>query len=296
MSRKRIAFIINPNSGSNRSKNRVDFVRSLLPAEADCTIIEWKKVEDRDQIFATVLSGNFDIAVAVGGDGTVSQLAHALCGTSTALGILPFGSGNGLARHIGVPMNSAAAMQLIANGETAVIDRGIINNVSFFCTAGTGFDARIGKLFATSKQRGFWTYARITLRELSNYKPETCTLVIDGVAHRVNAFLITVANAGQYGNNAWISPEAKLNDGLLNVTVLKPFRWWQVVGIAGRMFGKSLHRSKTVEVYSGKKITILRSNAGPAHHDGEPAEFAAELSAHVEPAALKVIVPKGFKG
>jgi diacylglycerol kinase (ATP) len=296
MSRKRIAFIINPNSGSNRSTNRADIVRKLMPADAECSVFEWNIIEDRDRIFTEVVNGNFDIAVAVGGDGTVSQLAHALCGTQTALGILPFGSGNGLARHIGIPMNTAAAMQVIARGQTATMDRGIINGNSFFCTAGTGFDARIGKLFATSTKRGFWTYAKITLRELSNYTPETCTVTVDGKSHQHNAFLITIANAGQYGNNAWIAPEAKVNDGILNVSVLNRFGWWQVPALVWRMFGKSIQHSGVVSTYSGKKISIERPASGPTHHDGEPAELDAKLEAEVEAGVLKVVVPEKFKG
>lgn len=296
MSRKRIAFIINPNSGSNRSTNRVELIRKLLPKSADCTIIEWKQVNDRDRIFADVLAGNYDIAVACGGDGTVNQLAHALSGSNTALGILPFGSGNGLARHLGIPMNVAAAMRIIEGGHCVEMDKGHINHLSFFCTAGTGFDARIGQLFAESKTRGFWTYARITLRELRSYTPETYTIEVDGMTYKHKAFLVTVANAGQYGNNAWIAPLALVNDGILHVSVLGKFSWYDVPALIWRMFGQTIDRSNLVSTYAGKSITITRESEGPAHFDGEPAMLEKVLDVRITPSALRVVVPVQFKG
>jgi diacylglycerol kinase (ATP) len=296
MSRKRIAFIINPNSGSNRSTNRVELIRKLLPSSADCTIIEWKQVSDRDHIFAQVLEGKFDIAVACGGDGTVNQLAHALGGSNTALGILPFGSGNGLARHLGIPMNMSAAMRIIEDGHTVEMDKGHLNHLSFFCTAGAGFDARIGQLFAESKTRGFWTYAKITLRELRRYQPETYTIEVDGLTYKHKAFLVTIANAGQYGNNAWIAPLALINDGILHVSVLGKFSWYDVPVLIWRMFGQTIHRSNLVYTYAGKSITVTRANEGPAHFDGEPAMLAKELNVSITPSALRVVVPPQFKG
>ncbi|MCU0434381.1 MAG: YegS/Rv2252/BmrU family lipid kinase [Bacteroidia bacterium] len=296
MSGKRIAFIVNPNSGSNRGTNRVELINKLMPSSAECTVIEWKEINDRDRIFAQVLEGNYDIAVACGGDGTVNQLAHVLCGTNTALGILPFGSGNGLARHLGIPMNVAAAMRIIEAGHSMIMDKGTINNLSFFCTAGTGFDARIGQLFAESKTRGFWTYAKITLRELRRFSPEIYTIEVDGITYRHRAFLVTVANAGQYGNNAWIAPLALVNDGILHVSVLGSFSWYDVPALIWRMFGQSIDRSNLVNTYSGRSIKITRAEAGPAHFDGEPAMLDKELQIDITPSALNVIVPKDFKG
>ena len=254
------------------------------------------KVSDRDSIFKRVTSGGFDIAVAVGGDGTVSQLANALAGTNVALGIIPFGSGNGLARHLGIPMDKKEAMKLIENGVIKKIDRGIINGRSFFCTAGVGFDARIGKLFAESTKRGFWTYGKMTVSEFISYKPEKYTIDIDGKKLERTAFLMTVANAGQYGNNAWIAPQANAMDGILHFSILRPFRWWNMAGIARKMFGKTLDKSAFLESYSGKKITITREAEGAAHYDGEPDVMEKVLTVSIEPAALNVVVPENFRG
>ncbi len=293
---QRVAFVINPKSGKKSNTDRVAFIRGLLGSAYESTIFEWNRIEDRDTIFSNVLAGNYDVAFAAGGDGTVNQLGHALCGTTTALGILPFGSGNGLARHLGVPIKTADALQLIGNGKITTIDRGIINGNSFFCTAGVGFDALIGKLFAESTSRGFSTYSKMTVREFRNYNAEKYHITIDGKTMERSAFLITAANAGQYGNNAWIAPEATVNDGLLHLSVLKPFPWYSMPGLGIRMFLKTLRDGRYFESFSGKTITIEREKGGPAHFDGEPAMLDATLQISITPAALRVLVPAGFKG
>ena len=296
MKRRKIAFVINPNSGSDKKTDRVQLIKKLLDNSYDNEIFFWENISDRDKIFKCVIDGNFDVAVAVGGDGTVSQLAEALCGTKIALGIVPFGSGNGLARHLGIPMKSEAAMKLVETGIVKQMDRGRINNRSFFCTAGMGFDARIGKLFAESETRGFWTYGKMTVKEFKNYEPENYSIDIDGKKIELTAFLVTIANAGQYGNNAWISPKANVADGVLNVSILKPFRWWNMAGIAMKMFGKKLDTSKFVETFTGKKIVVTRKKDGPTHYDGEPDYMGKELVATIDADVLHVLVPESFVG
>jgi YegS/Rv2252/BmrU family lipid kinase len=294
--KKRVAFVINPKSGSDRKTDRVALIRSLLSDDYDATIFEWNKVEDSHFIFKTVIDGEFDIAVAVGGDGTVSQLASALSGSNTALGIVPFGSGNGLARHLQIPLDTNGAMHLIATGVVRSIDKGNVNGHDFFCTSGTGFDARIGKLFAESTKRGFWTYTKLTLREYASYSHESYELHLDDQIIQRDAFLITTANAGQYGNDAWIAPEASVTDGQLRVVILKPFHWWHLLGIATKMFRKKVHTSKFIETHTAKNIRIVRKERGAAHHDGEPAELDADLTITVTPACLKVVVNENFRG
>ncbi|MCK6641095.1 MAG: diacylglycerol kinase family lipid kinase [Bacteroidia bacterium] len=293
---KRIAFVINPKSGSDRKTDRVALVNRLKSPGYHTDIFEWKQIGDRDSIFESVLKGKYDIAVAVGGDGTVSQLANALAGSETALGILPFGSGNGLARHLGVPMDYEGAMKLLEHGDIVAIDKGEMNGMSFFCTAGTGFDARIGKLFAESTTRGFWTYAKLTISEFRAYRGENYSLTIDGKTMERNAFLITVANAGQYGNDAWIAPQANACDGIFHVVIMKPMRWWNLSSLAIRLFRKTIDRSPLIETLTGKSVTISRKAAGAAHYDGEPAEMDAELRIVLMPRALKVVARKGFNG
>jgi YegS/Rv2252/BmrU family lipid kinase len=296
MKHRKIAFVINPKSGSDRKTDRVKLVEKLISDNYRSEIIPWKKITDRNEIFDRVKSEGYDVVVAVGGDGTVSQLADTLCGTNIALGIIPFGSGNGLARHLGVPVKSAAAMKLIENGVVKKIDRGKINNRSFFCTAGVGFDAHIGKLFAESKTRGFWTYGKMTVKEFRNYVPEKYSIDIDGKKMEREAFLIAVANGGQYGNNAWIAPKANACDGILHVSILKPFHFWNTIGIARKMFGKKLDTSEFLETFTGKKIIINRKSEGAAHFDGEPDAMGKELTITIDPGILNVVVPESFCG
>lgn len=293
---KRVAFVINPKSGADRKTDRVALIKSLLSDKYEATIFEWKKIVDRDEIFRNVLNGNFDIAVAVGGDGTVSQLASALCGSKVALGIIPFGSGNGLARHLGVPLDAVGAMKLIETGVVRSIDKGVINGHDFFCTSGTGFDARIGKLFASSTKRGFWTYLKLILREYASYSHERYEIRLDGKTIHRDAFLVTVANAGQYGNDAWIAPTAVVNDARLSVVILKPFHWWNIPGLARKVFKKKTHLSKYIETLEAKEVVITRTSQGPAHYDGEPAEMDAVLDIKVEPSCLNVLVNENFRG
>jgi diacylglycerol kinase (ATP) len=296
MNRKKIAFIVNPNAGSDKKTDRVRLIKSLINTSYQSEIILWENVEDKDAIFSRVIAENFDVAVAVGGDRTVSQLATALCGTKITLGIIPFGSGNGLARHLGISMNPAEAMKLIETGEVQKIDRGKINNKSFFCTTGIGFDAHIGKLFAESNNRGFWTYVKITLNEFKNLKDENYTIEIDDIKIQRDAFLICIANAGQYGNNAWIAPDANVKDGILHLSILRPFRWYNIMGIAIKMFGKKINSSRFMETFSGQKITIRRELEGAIHYDGEPDIMGVELVATIEKDALNIIVPLNFNG
>lgn len=296
MIRRKIAFVINPKSGKDKKTDRVELIRSLLSDTYDSEIIPWRKVEDRDEIFRRVTSEGFDIAVAVGGDGTVSQLAVILCGTEIALGIIPFGSGNGLARHLGIPIKTVDAMKLLETGVVKKIDRGRINHRSFFCTAGVGFDARIGKLFAESKTRGFLTYGKLALSEFRSYDSEKYAIDIDGNKMERNAFVMTIGNAGQYGNNAWIAPQANITDGILHFSILLPFRWWNMPGIIRKLFGKKLHTSRFLESFTGKKITITRKLEGAMHYDGEPDEMGIELIATIEPSVLNVLVPENFRG
>ncbi|TND08062.1 MAG: hypothetical protein FD123_2616 [Bacteroidetes bacterium] len=296
MAKLKVAFVINPKSGTDKKTDRSALIRGLISPDYESVIFDWNKLEDRDAIFAEVKNGGFDIALAAGGDGTVNQLADALSGTSTALGILPFGSGNGLARHLGISLKTDEAMHLVGSGKLVTMDRGLINGKSFFCTAGVGFDAHIGKLFAESSTRGFSTYLQMTLREFSNYKSEIYTISIDGKIIEREAFLITAANAGQYGNNAWIAPAAIVNDGLLHLSILKPFRWWNIPRLGSSMLSKKIFRSRFFESFTGKKIVITRNAQGPTHFDGEPDMMGTKLEIEIDPAALKILVPQHFTG
>lgn len=290
--RKKIAFIVNPISGSINKKSTTQLIKNVLSQndKVNYEIILWKNPEQKDEISKKIKESNYDIAVAVGGDGTINQVAKAVINTNTALGIIPMGSGNGFARHLGIPLNTRKALDIILNGKPIEIDSGQIDGNLFLCTCGVGFDALIGNLFATSKSRGFFTYFKLTLGALKKYEPEEYELNIDNEIIREKAFLVTIANASQYGNNAYIAPTAKINDGILNITIIKQFPFWKIPSIAIKIFNKKISSSSYVRTYEAKKVFLERKQPGPLHYDGEPLNGKRIVFAEIFSKSLKVVV------
>lgn len=238
----------------------------------------------------------YDIIIAVGGDGTINEVASAIAGTDTVLGVIPYGSGNGLSRFLGIPMNAERAIKLLNTGRTLTIDAGKMNGRWFFNMAGMGFDAHISHVFANgSKKRGFISYFKSSLKEIANYKAQTYKIAIDGVQYEREAFMLSLANSSQYGNNAHVSPTASVEDGLLDVCIIKPFPLYRFLEMGLRMFTKTAGSSKFVEIIKGKHIQITRSGPGPIHLDGEPREADIDLTADVFPGALKIIVGESYQ-
>lgn len=295
MSRK-ILFIVNPNAGKKISGKLIETIRKEFPSSIHNDISIWKDREHFNEITQSLQSGNYTDAVAVGGDGTVNQVAKSILNTNIALGIVPAGSGNGLARSLGISMKTEDAIKQIALGNTRLIDTGSVNGIPFFCTSGVGFDAHIGKLFATSTKRGLQSYVKITVREIFNYKPSHYTILIDGKEIQREAFLITVANAGQYGNDFYMAPQALLNDGLFHVVVLKPFNLLNGVGTVLKVLRKKANEASLIETFTGKEIIIKRNNPDSIHYDGEPDSQGKELHYKILPHSLKVIIGNKFDG
>jgi YegS/Rv2252/BmrU family lipid kinase len=217
------------------------------------------------------------------------MVASLLVHTKIALGILPLGSGNGLARSNGIPMDLMKALDVIVKGKTELIDSGTINTHPFFCTAGIGFDALIAHKFAESTKRGFITYFKTSVREFFKYKPLTYSINVDGNLVKTIAFLITVANAGQWGNDVYIAPAAKLNDGLFHVSILKPFPLITFPFFGVKLFSKRADTFKYLESMIGKKIEIEFDHQLPAHYDGEPLVANGKISIEMFPFSLRII-------
>lgn len=238
----------------------------------------------------------YDVIVAVGGDGTVNEVASAIAGTDTILGVIPYGSGNGLSRFLSVPMNAEGAIKGINAGRVVNIDAGQMNGRWFFNMAGMGFDAHISQVFANgSTKRGFMGYLKSSIREISTYKSQIYQVDIDGVKYEREAFMLSIANSSQYGNNAHISPTASVQDGLLDICIIKPFPLYRFPEMGLRMLTKTSESTKYVEIIKGKNITITRSHPGPIHLDGEPREAGVDVNINVKPGALKIIVGDNYK-
>lgn len=291
---QRIIFIINPISGT-KNKDTVEAAveRHIDRERFDFRIVYTEYAGHAAELARAATDDHVDIVVAVGGDGTVNEVARSLVHTSTALGIIPCGSGNGLARHLHIPLDPVAAVKLINRGVIRRLDYGRINGQPFFCTCGVGFDAFISMKFAEAGKRGLATYMEKTLIEGLNYRPETYRLTIDGdegKTEQYNAFLIACANASQYGNNAYIAPHASMEDGLLDVTILEPFNVLEAPTIVMQLFSKTLSKNSHVKTFQTKRLRIERTQTGAAHCDGDPFDTTAIIDVELIPNEFNVVV------
>ncbi|MCE3225985.1 MAG: diacylglycerol kinase [Bacteroidetes bacterium] len=294
MSRK-LLFIINPKAGKKLGPSLLPLIEQKLKGKLDYEVSLWSNINEFNLISEKLFKEKFTDAIAVGGDGTVNIVAKTILGSNLKLGIIPAGSGNGLARSLGLPMNTSKALDKILEGKTHVIDSGTVNGNPFFCTSGVGFDAHIGNLFATSVKRGLKSYVKIIWKEFSSYKPKTYLLKYDNVTVEKTAFLITVGNAGQYGNDFYIAPGAKMNDGLFHVSVLKPFKFRQMFGLLIKVLNKKADKSKLIDTFTCKELTIKRNEKDVIHFDGEPAMSDETVVFKMNPMSLKAITGEKFR-
>lgn len=293
--KKTVLFIINPIAGG-KSKDKVPgLIESNLDKNLFDYQIEFTKAPKQAKIIAENAVGKFDIIIAVGGDGTVNEIASALAGKNAIFGILPYGSGNGLSRFLDIPMDTEAAIKNLNFLKTEIIDGAKLNGKWFFNMAGMGFDAHISQVFAQEQHRGFSTYLKSSLKEVLNYEPHTYDITVDGKHVNRKAFMLSFANSSQYGNNAHISPYASVQDGFIDVCIIKPFPVWRYAEMAVRIFGKWADSSSYVEIIKGKHIQIKRVDNGPIHLDGEPQHTGSDIDIQVIPNALKIIVGKNYK-
>lgn len=286
---QKVAFVINPSAGVKKKINIIDFIKKHFSSNIPSDFIVWENKDDFDAVKNQILKGNYTIVVACGGDGTVNKVASVLVNTTMSLGIFPLGSGNGLARSNAIPMDYIKALRCIENAQIKRIDVAKINQHYFFCTAGIGFDAHIAHLFSSSTKRGFFTYITTTIKAFFGYKPFEYRLIIDDHSFSVKAFLITIANAGQWGNDVYIAPKAVMDDGILNVSILKPFSLFQALVIAIKLFGRKIHTSSALISKSGREIVIEFDGELPVHYDGEPILMRNKISINVIPQALQII-------
>jgi diacylglycerol kinase (ATP) len=294
--KRKALFIVNPVSGGKKKDGVPQLIQQYLDtAIFDAAIVFTDGASHARQIAKEAVDDNYDLITAVGGDGTINEVASSLVGTNVALGILPCGSGNGLSRFLNIPMDMQKAIENLNTGRAEIIDSAEANGQPFFNMAGMGFDAHISEVFSHEKARGFITYIKSSLREIINYKPHTYNIEIDGVVYEREAFMLSFANSSQYGNNAHVSPHASVQDGLIDVCIIKPFPLYRFIGMGTRMFTKTTDRSKYVEIIRGKHIKVKRDQPGPMHLDGEPHIIGTTVEINILPDSLKVIVGDSYK-
>lgn len=291
---RRIAFIVNPISGGKDKKD----VLAAIGRYLDLTDCSFEVLPTRRAGEGTLLAREVeaDVVVAVGGDGTVSEVARGLLGSRKILGILPCGSGDGLALHLGISRNPAQAVKTLNTGQVARIDAGRLDGRPFFCTAGVGLDAAVSLDFARSSRRGLNTYITTAWEDWKHRVPEQYVVETDSEAWAGEALFITVGNANQWGNEARIAPRASLCDGLLDVTVVQPFPVWEIPDLAARLMVGKADTSHHVRTFRSAHVHIHRERPGAAHADGDPFETGVDLNLSVSKGALQVIVPASKLG
>lgn len=289
--KKKAVFVINLNSGTSSKAAIPGLIESTIDKEKfDYEIVVTQYAGHASEIASRAKDKGKDIVVAVGGDGTVNEVARAIVHSGTALGIIPCGSGNGLARHLLLPMNVKKAIEVLNECEIRALDYGIINGYPFFCTCGMGFDAFVSQKFAEAGKRGPITYVENVLREGLKYQPETYILQDENGTIKYKAFLISCANASQYGNNAYIAPQASMSDGLMDVIIMEPFDVFEAPQISIDMFNKTLDKSSKIKTFKCRKLHIHRSKPGAIHYDGDPAMTGEDIDVELVPNGINIVV------
>lgn len=285
-------FVVNARSGPRRSFDVTTFIREHCERSAiRFEVRACERKEDLDEVVAQAEREHYDAVFAVGGDGTVHEVAKRLIGRDLALGILPMGSGNGFARHIRLPMDLRTTLEASFSGRIVTIDTATVNGLPFIGVLGAGFDAVVAHRFAESKRRGMQTYLVKGLAAFAEHRPFACQIEIDGQTVQRLAFVLAVANSSQYGNNARIAPLASLQDGLLDLITIDDVSFFSALPLLMRLFNGTIHKSRLAHIAQGKRIVIRREAAGPAQLDGEPVMLPAELDVRVVPSSLRVLIP-----
>ncbi len=289
---RKIRLIRNPKSGILRTHKLIrKAVERSFSGEFDFEFIETEYQGHARELAREAAEQGYDIVVAIGGDGTTNEIGSALLHTDTALGIIPLGSGNGLARGLHIPLAPARAVKVLKTGKIKTIDAGLVEDRIFFIVTGMGFDAQIGKTFNEQNIRGLLPYFTIGFREYATFKPEVYILKFDDRQVAVSALFVTIANLKGWGGGAIISPEAEYDDGLLDICVIHRVSWWYAIANLYKLFTGGVVKLRKYSRYQAKSVEIIRERPGPFHYDGEVADGGGTLHVSVLPGALKVIVP-----
>lgn len=289
----RIRFILNPNSGKNlRRPWLAARLRDWIAAEKlDAELCITEETGHGTALAAAAVQAGCERVVAVGGDGTMNEVARALVRTPVALALVPSGSGDGLGRYLGIHGSLAHALRIVRGGRIAEIDTGEANGFPFFNAMGVGFDAEIARRFNALPARGLRNYVRTGLRTFFSYVPESYTIVAGDEQLARTAFVVAVANSDQYGNNARIAPGARVDDGRLDLVAVTPRGAFGATTLVWRLFTGSFTRSAQVLHRAGPAFTIRRAAPGAIHVDGETRETGAEVVVRVLPRSLRIVVP-----
>ena len=286
----KVLFVMNPISGAVKKAG----IPRLIEENLDKDKFEYKircteYAGHATEIAREAADDGIDVVAAVGGDGTINEVGCGLVHTETAMSIIPCGSGNGLARHLSIPINIKRSIEILNDYQVHELDYCTINDHPFFCTCGMGFDAFISQKFAMSNRRGPLKYLEEVLLEGLRYQPEVYTIEDESGQHRHQAYLVTCANASQYGNNAYIAPQASMSDGLLDIIIMEPFNFIDAAQVSFDLMNKTLGNSSKVKTFKAKQVIIHRRKEGPVHFDGDPMMMGQEIIVTAKEKGIRMV-------
>jgi YegS/Rv2252/BmrU family lipid kinase len=291
---KNIAFIVNPISGTKSKSRLAKLIRESLDLQQFApTVVVTEYAGHATQLAQQFALQDYYAVVAVGGDGTINEVASGLIGSQTALGIVPNGSGNGFARHLDISTRMNRAVEMLNNSEPIQVDYGRVNDKPFFSTCGVGFDAVVAANFSDT-DRGLKGYMQTILKDLFQYKPERYHIEGEGIDLTTTAFLVNFANASQWGYDAYIAPKASVQDGWLDIAVVSEFPMVIAAGLALRLFTKTIDEMVHMNMLRAKELTLTREDEGIMQIDGTPVMMPATLHVKIVEDGLKVLVKKRF--
>ena len=289
---KKVLFIVNPVSGKQRQKGIRDVIDKWIDKEKFVYSVEFtEKGGHATELAKKAMEEGVAIVVAVGGDGTVNEVGQVLVNTPVVMGIIPTGSGNGLARHLKIPFSFNKAIKIINKGKIREIDTAAINDKIFLSVAGIGYDAFVAKKFAKAPKRGFISYFRIVTREYPMYRPKKYEISLDGRKIVRRAMLLTFANSNQFGNNTSIDPKARIDDGLIDVCIVRRIPLYALPFYVPFLFTKTFHKTHYIEIFKAREVKVIRKKGKTIHFDGDPFKMDKTIEMKVNPLSLKIIVP-----
>jgi diacylglycerol kinase (ATP) len=285
-------FIFNPCSGRNhRDPSLLARCHAFIAEnKLDASVAVTERPLHATELARRAIDDGCGLVVAVGGDGTMNEVAQALVHSDVALGLIPCGSGNGLGRHLGIPGPGRGAFRTLLHGQVREIDTGLANGLPFFNAMGIGFDAEISFRFNQLVRRGLPAYVRTALGTYFSFKPQAF-IITNGTKLTTRAFLITVANSDQYGNDAIIAPGACVDDGSLDLVAIKSVGFFNALPLAVRLFTNTLDGSPSVQRLHGSRFLIERTAPGRLHTDGETHDTTASVEVTVLPRSLRIMGP-----
>lgn len=281
-------FIVNPRSGS--AGRALPEIRTFAARHA-APVRLTERSRHATELTRRELADGCELIVAVGGDGTMNEVATALVGTTATFGLVPCGSGDGLGRHLGIHGRVGHALEILTNGKPHLIDSGIADGHPFFTAAGVGFEAEIAQRFNRLRRRGFLRYLTTSARAFLQWKPQDYTISQADRSETIRAFTLAVTNANQYGNNAHITPDARIDDGQLDLCAVPPVSFWNALPLAIHLFHGTLGRVPGISLWRGERFTVQRALPGLLHTDGEVHEAGTRIEFTIRPASLRIMVP-----